>query len=322
MVWYKSLQIFNYMITEKSLKVALVGPPNAGKSTLINALVGQKIAMISHKEQSTRTSTLGFITQEEYQIVFADTPGLFEAKKGHKLEEFLVKNALETIEKCDLIVVLLDAYLVKKILADDLSDLTRSKLKPYQQALALLQKVKKPYLLLANKMDTVKDCTVFEKINNEEKTRLSDFLALRESVQKIIPISALLSQNLNLLVKELKSLAKKGDWEFDPDHCTNTTERKLAEEITREKIYSFLQNELPYELSLDTESWDDQEDGSAKIHQVILVMKESQKKIVVGTNGAMIKKIGAAARISIAEALNRPVHLFLYVKVRDWIERL
>ena len=239
------------MITEKSLKVALVGPPNAGKSTLINALVGQKIAMISHKEQSTRKATLGFITEGEYQIVFIDTPGLFQAKTGHKLEEFLVKNALEAIKDCDLILVLLDAYLVKKILADDLADLTRSKLKPYQEALTLLSKIKKPYLFVANKMDTIKDAKILEKISDQEKTKLSDFFQIKESVRKVIPISSLLSQNLNLLIQELKTLAKKTDWEFDPSNCTNLSERNLAEEITREKIYSFLQNELPYEITVD-----------------------------------------------------------------------
>jgi GTP-binding protein Era len=310
------------MIAEKILKVALVGPPNAGKSTLINSLVGQKISMISHKPQSTRTSTLGFITQGDSQIIFADTPGLFQARKGHKLEKFIVKNALETIKKVDLIIVLLDAYLVEKILSDDISDLTKSKIKPYEEALTLLQQVKKPYLLVANKIDSLKKSDALDNRSNEEIEKLSNYLNLAETAKKIIPISALLGNNLNLLVDQLKNLAKPGAWQFDPETCTDTSERELSEEITREKIYFYLQQELPYEITIDTEKWEEKCDGSVLIHQVILVMKESQKRIVIGEKGTMIKKIGAAARTAIEEGLGRPAHLFLYVKIRDWINKL
>lgn len=310
---------------EKSLKVSLAGPPNVGKSTLINAIIRQKIAITTHKPQTTRSTTLGILTYNETQIVFADTPGIFEPRKNHKLEKVIVNNATKAIANTDIILLLVDSYLIEKILNDEIEDKISEKLDPYRQAAEVLfnSKFKKNILLVANKIDTLK--SEFKSLTYNEIDIIYNVILNSEykGDKKIIPVSAIKSQNIQLLIDEIGKYAIEKPWQFDPESCTNTTERDLAEEITREQLYLVMHEEIPYSVKIDTDSWEENEDGSATIHQSIIVLKQSQKSMIIGAGGRMIKRIGERARLAINSAFDRPVHLFLHVKVReDWIDNL
>lgn len=308
-------------MSEKSLKVALVGPPNVGKSTLINAIVGQKIAITTHKEQTTRSTTLGIITDEATQIIFADTPGIFEPRKNHKLEQFIVKNATATIAKVDLVLLLVDAYIIHHIIASQVNEKILSKLAIYKEAAKLLTKSKQ-ILIIANKVDTIESDLL--NITDEQISLVYETILNREVPERqIIPVSATKGDNIQLLIDSIKPYAKNRSWEFDPDYCTDVSERALAEEITREQLYMLMAEELPYSVTIDTDNWQENEDGTVTIHQSILVLKQSQKNMIIGAGGHMIKKIGERSRLAITAALDRGSHLFLHVKVRpDWINFL
>lgn len=304
--------------TEKTLKVALAGPPNVGKSTLINAIIGQKIAITTHKPQTTRSTTLGILTIEDTQIVFADTPGIFEPRKNHKLEKFIVSNAKKSIAQVDIILLLVDAYIIQKIVEEQ--DKLMSRLSMYSEAMNVICAIQKPILLIANKIDT---CD-WQDLTNDQINMVYNVIVQKDCVEKkIIPISALKNQNLDLLINTIKPYAKNRDWEFDAEHYTSTTERNLAEEITREQLYLVMHAEIPYSVQIDTDYWIENDDESISIHQSIIVLKPTQKNMIIGANGSMIKTIGERARREICAALHTPVHLFLHVKVRsDWIEKL
>jgi GTP-binding protein Era len=313
---------------EKTLKVALVGPPNVGKSTLINAIIGQKIAIMTHKPQTTRSSTLGILTDGNFQIVFADTPGIFEPRKNHKLEQFIVNNALKTIARTDLILLLVDAYIIQKIVEENIDDRMSSRISMYHEAMKILLKSKnqKKILIVANKVDTLDDQLIVEDLNDDAKSLVYNTIISSEYTsddKKIIPVSALNALNIDVLIDTIKPYAKDRPWEFDSDQCTDISERALAEEITREQLYLVMHAEIPYSVKLDTDSWQEQEDGSISIHQSIIVLKDSQKNMIIGAGGRMVKLIGERSRIAITEALGTPVHLFLHVKVRaDWVNKL
>ena len=313
-------------MSEKSLKVALVGPPNVGKSTLINAIIGQKIAITTHKPQTTRNTTLGILTDGDTQIVFADTPGIFQPRKNHKLEQFIVNNATKTISKVDIILLIVDGYLVEKILKDQVDERVFEKISQYHQAskILLTPKFNKKIIFVANKIDTIQ--SELEHLNQEEISRIySNILnqELYDAEKKIIPISAAHGKNIQSLIDYIKSHAKDRNWEFDPDHCTDISERALAEEITREQLYLLMRSEIPYAVTIDTDNWEENSDGSVTIHQSILVLKQSQKNMIIGAGGSIVKKTGERARMAITSAFGRPVHLFLHVKVRpDWIDKL
>jgi GTP-binding protein Era len=313
---------------EKTLKVALVGPPNVGKSTLINAIIGQKIAIMTHKPQTTRSSTLGILTDGNFQIVFADTPGIFEPRKNHKLEQFIVNNALKTIARTDLILLLVDAYIIQKIVEENIDDRMSSRISMYHEAMKILLKSKnqKKILIVANKVDTLDDQLIVEDLNDDAKSLVYNTIISSEyksDDKKIIPVSALNALNIDVLIDTIKPYAKDRPWEFDSEQCTDISERALAEEITREQLYLVMHAEIPYSVKLDTDSWQEQEDGSISIHQSIIVLKDSQKNMIIGAGGRMVKLIGERSRIAITEALGTPVHLFLHVKVRaDWVNKL
>ena len=316
-------------IIEKKLKVALIGPPNVGKSTLINALTGQKIAIITHKPQTTRTSTLGIMTDGDTQIIFADTPGIFEPRKDHKLERFIVNNAIKTIKKIDISLLLIDAYLIQKIVEQKILDQEiESRLLPYRAVIKLILQNKKSInlFIVANKIDSLKDPSIINNLTQDNhqlifQTITKGFSNIQQ--HPIIPISALKIENIDHLLSAIKPYAKESPWEFDAEQCTDISERTLAEEITREQLYLVMHAEIPYAVTIDTDQWQEQPDGSTIIYQSIIVLKASQKNMIIGARGQMIKTIGERARREITTALDRKVHLFLHVKVRaEWIDKL
>lgn len=276
--------------------VALVGEPNAGKSTLLNTLVGAKVAIVSPKVQTTRTRVLGIAIEGASQLVFVDTPGIFAPKR--RLERAMVAAAWEGAEEADLVVLLVDAG---------------ARLKPETLAIAArLKEYRRPALLALNKIDTVKRPALLE---------LAGTLNGAGSFTETFMISALTGDGVGDLRRRLAAMVPEGPWLFPEDQLSDMPERLLAAEITREKLFLRLQQELPYALTVETESWEEREDGSVRIAQVIYVQRDSQKPIVLGRGGAMIKAIGTASRRELTDILERPVHLSLYVKVREgWID--
>jgi GTP-binding protein Era len=313
-------------MSEKSLKVALIGPPNVGKSTLINAIIGQKIAITTYKPQTTRKTTLGIVTDDTTQIVFADTPGIFQPRKNHKLEQVIVNNAIKTIAKVDILLFLVDAYLIEKILHNEVDNKILEKIAQYHNVMDIIltPKFNKQIIFIANKIDTI--ANTLENLSHEEiaivyKTILNH--DINNTEKKIIPVSAINSHNIQLLIDSIKPYSQDRNWEFPQDDCTDISERNLAQEITREQIYLLMRLEIPYSVTVDTDTWEENLDGSVTIHQSILVLKQSQKNMIIGVGGNIVKKIGERARLAITSAINRQVHLFLHVKVRqDWINYL
>ncbi len=271
--------------------VALVGAPNAGKSTLLNSLVGSKIAIVTHKVQTTRARLIGVAVHGDAQMVFVDTPGIFTAKK--RLERAMVAAAWEGANDADVVVLLVDAS--RKI-----EDSTRS------IASGLSESGKKTILAL-NKIDLVKRDTLLA-ITKE----LNDLCAF----EKTLMISAKTGSGLDDLRDVIAEFLPKGPWLYPEDHLTDITERMLASEITREKFFLRFHEELPYATTIETERWKDLKDGSVRIEQVIYVERDSQKKIIIGKGGQGLKTIGKMAREELEELLDRRVHLFIFVKVR------
>ncbi|CAG7589162.1 MAG: GTPase Era [Candidatus Midichloria sp.] len=283
---------------QKTLVIALAGCPNAGKSTLINKIVGQKIAIVTSKCQTTRFNTKGITNINDTQLVFIDTPGLF--KPSRPLEKSIVKQANLGLEEADLICFIVDATLAKK--------------QDFSSILKQLQTLKKPIILLLNKVDALKI--------KSELLQLSQDMNHLYNFDSTFMISAKKGTGINEMLNYMQAKTIAGPWLFDQDIASNITDRSLAEEITREALYYGLGAELPYALEVQTELWEEKEDGSVKISQVIHILKASQKKIILGTRGQKLKSIGQRAREQIAKILERNVHLFLYVKVKpDWIER-
>lgn len=279
----------------KFITVALVGEPNVGKSTLVNAMVGEKISIVTHKVQTTRNNIKGIVQHGETQMVLIDSPGIFSPSRT--LEKAIVKNAMSALDAADIICVLFDARNLRLEAFEMLKDHLRKK---------------KCYAVI-NKIDLVRrDATLpmIEKINE-----LKIF-------QEIFPISAQEMIGVENLKNFIAERANQGEWLFDPEQLTDTSERSIAEELTREKAFLFLHQEIPYSLKVETDKWEEKEDGSLAIHQTIFVTKESQKVIILGKGGEKIKEIGRKARHEISNVMQRKVHLFLFVKVREnWIEK-
>ncbi len=305
----------------------------------MNAIIGYRVAIVTHKVQTTRHKTLGIYTEDDTQLVFIDTPGLFIPRDGHKLEKFIVRNALKAIIDADVILLLVDAYIIQQILDMQdsiasqqafilsLDEKTRLKLKLYHDAIAVLPKrYHNKIVVIGNKSDTLREVEVLKKqTQNDDNVRcIYNALHLGDNeVMQIILISALQGGNIITLKDHLKSCVKPRMWEFDPELYTSTSERTMAEEMTREQLFLNMHDEIPYAVTVDTDKWDELNDGSIRIFQSIIVLKPSQKNMVIGSGGSMIKKIGEKARIAISSAIGRPVHVFLHVKVRaDWIDRL
>jgi GTP-binding protein Era len=272
--------------------VALIGAPNAGKSTLVNQLVGAKVSIVTHKVQTTRAIVRGIATHNNAQIVFVDTPGIFKPRR--RLDTAMVTTAWGGAKDADVILVLIDAERGIKGDAD-----------------ALLDKVKtapQPKVLILNKVDRVKPETLLEltKAANE-----------RAEFQRTFMISALTGSGCRDLLDYLAETLPEGPWYYPEDQISDLPMRQLAAEITREKLYLRLHQELPYSSHVESEKWEEKTDGSVRIEQVIYVERDSQKKIVLGHKGETIRAIGQAARKEIGDILEQKVHLFLFVKVRE-----
>jgi len=272
--------------------IALIGAPNAGKSTLINALVGTKVAIVSHKVQTTRALLRAIATVGEAQLVFIDTPGIFAPKR--RLDRAMVTNAWAGAQDADITALLIDA---KHGLDEDTDAL-----------FAKLAEVGGAKVLLINKVDLVDKPTLLAlaRAANEKAAFEATFM-----------ISALTGDGVADVRRWLAAHVPAGPWHYPEDQITDAPLRQLAAEITREKLYLRLHQELPYQSTVETEQWKELRDGSTRIEQTIYVERESQRKIVLGKGGATIKAIGADARRDIAEMVEGPVHLFLFVKVRE-----
>jgi GTP-binding protein Era len=272
--------------------IALIGAPNAGKSTLLNALVGTKVSIVSHKVQTTRALVRGIAIEGPAQLVFIDTPGIFAPRR--RLDRAMVTTAWGVAHDADLAGVLIDA---RRGLDDDVAAM-----------LDRLGDVRQGKLLILNKVDLV------------DKPRL---LALAQAANErarfeaTFMVSALSRDGVDDLRRWLAARAPEGPWHYPPDQVSDAPLRQLAAEITREKLYQRLHQELPYHSTVETEAWKELANGSVRIEQTIYVERESQRKIVLGKGGQTIKAIGAEARGEIAAIIEAPVHLMLFVKVRE-----
>lgn len=272
--------------------VALIGAPNAGKSTLLNALVGAKVSIVSRKVQTTRTQVRGIAMVDGTQIVFVDTPGIFQPKR--RLDRAMVESAWGGAGDADLVALLVDARR-----ADEPETLA---------ILDGLKDVRQPKALILNKVDTIDKpllIGIAAKLNE------------RAGFDATFMIAALTGYGVRDMAAWLAKRMPKGPWLYPEDQISDAPLRFLASEITREKLFERLHDELPYRSTVETETWETRKDGSVKISQTIFVEREGQRKIVLGEGGATIKAIGSAARKEIAEAAETKVHLFLFVKVRE-----
>ena len=272
--------------------VALIGAPNAGKSTLINQLVGAKVSIVSRKVQTTRSLVRGIAIEGNAQIIFVDTPGIFAPKR--RLDRAMVSSAWGGAGDADAVALLVDA---RKGMDEEV-----------EAILARLGQVGAAKILVLNKIDTVEPPRLLElaaKLNAE--------LPFAETFM----ISALRGHGVLKLKQQLGALMPPGPWLYPEDQISDAPLRSLAAEITREKIFERLHDELPYQSTVETELWKDMPDGSARVEQTIYVMREGHKKIVIGEGGRTIKAIGTAARKEIMAAAEQTVHLFLFVKVRE-----
>jgi GTPase len=272
--------------------VALIGAPNVGKSTLVNALVGSKVTIVSKKVQTTRALIRGIVVENHAQIILVDTPGIFAPKR--RLDRAMVSTAWSGAHDADLVCVLLDAREGLDEAADAI--------------LAKLADVAHPKILVINKVDLVPR----EKLLGLAKAA-NDRLAFAETFM----ISALSGDGVDDLRRTLAAMVPPGPFHYPEDQMSDAPIRHLAAEITREKIFQKLHQELPYRSTVETDSWSERKDKSVRIEQTIFVERESQRKIVLGKGGATIKSIGADARKEIAGIIEQPVHLFLFVKVRE-----
>ncbi len=272
--------------------IAVIGAPNAGKSTLVNALVGAKITIVSHKVQTTRVPVRGIAIAGASQLVFIDTPGIFAPRR--RLDRAMVEAASTVAGDADMVVLLVDA---QKGVSDDVGRILRQ-----------LANVKRPRVLVLNKVDRVK---------KEQLLALAADLNKRLEFPATFMVSALTGSGIEDLKNHLALNVPEGPWHFPADDLSDVPERQLAAEITREKLYERLHQELPYSATVETTAWQDRKDGSARIEQTIFVERESQRSIVLGEGGRTIKDISTRARKELTALLERPVHLFLHVKVQE-----
>jgi GTP-binding protein Era len=273
--------------------IAIIGAPNAGKSTLVNALVGAKVTIVSHKVQTTRAPLKGIAIEGSSQLVFIDTPGIFRPKR--RLDRAMVDAAWAGVKDADVTVLLVDA--AKGLNEETQAILTRLQGQPGARILAL------------NKIDRVE--------HKEQLLALVADVTKEVNFNHVLMISATEGDGVLDLKKLLAKVVPEGPWHFPEDDISDAPMRVLAAEITREKIYHFLHQELPYVTTVETTGWQERKDGSVRIDQTIYVERDSQKVIVLGKGGDTIKKISTLARKEIAGILERPVHLFLFVKVRE-----
>jgi GTP-binding protein Era len=276
--------------------VAVIGAPNAGKSTLVNALVGQKVAIVSPKAQTTRARLMGIAIEGDSQILLVDTPGIFAPKR--RLDRAMVKAAWEGAESADRLVLVVDA-------AANIGE----------RAEMVLQGIEgrpERKILLLNKVDVAK---------KGDLLKFATDLSSRLEPEQVFMVSATSGDGVADVKRHLAAAMPEGPWHYPEDQLSDATDRMVAAELTREQLYLQLHAELPYASAVETEKWEERKDGSAVIHQQILIERDSQKAIVLGKGGSKLKAIGAAAREAISEHLGRKVHLFLHVKVAPrWSE--
>ena len=272
--------------------VALIGAPNVGKSTLVNALVGSKVTIVSRKVQTTRALIRGIAIEGNAQIILVDTPGIFAPKR--RLDRAMVSTAWSGAHDADLVCVLLDA----KLGLDEEAD----------RILTRVAGVDHEKILVLNKIDLVP---------REKLLSLAKAVNERLTVAQTFMISALSGDGVDDLRQALVKMVPPGPFLYPEDQMSDAPMRQLAAEITREKIFQQLHQELPYQSTVETDSWNERKDGSIRIEQTIFVEREGQRKIVLGKGGAAIKSIGAESRKELAEITGQPVHLFLFVKVRE-----
>jgi GTP-binding protein Era len=272
--------------------VALIGAPNVGKSTLVNALVGSKVTIVSSKVQTTRALIRGIVIEDTSQIILVDTPGIFAPRR--RLDRAMVTTAWSGAHDADLVCLLLDA---KKGLDEDAS-----------QVLDRLAQVKHPKILVINKIDTVARETLLALAQKANE---------RLQFEATFMVAAISGDGVADLRSAMAKAVPAGPFHYPEDQMSDAPMRHLAAEITREKIYRKLHQELPYQSTVETETYTERKDGSVRIDQTIFVERESQRKIVLGKAGATIKAIGADARKELTEIVGHPVHLFLFVKVRE-----
>jgi GTP-binding protein Era len=272
--------------------VALIGAPNAGKSTLLNALVGSKVTIVSHKVQTTRALIRGIAIENKSQLIFVDTPGIFSPKR--RLDRAMVTTAWSGAHEADLVAVLIDA---RKGLDEEAEAL-----------MSRLAEVKGPKILILNKIDLIpRDALLLlTKITNEKAKFESTFMISALKGDGVVDLKSWLAERMPL-----------GPWLYPPDQMSDAPMRQLAAEITREKLFERLHQELPYHSTVETESWKELRGGDIRIEQTIYVERESQRKIVIGKGGQALKSIGESARREIADITEQKVHLFLFVKVRE-----
>jgi GTP-binding protein Era len=272
--------------------VALIGAPNAGKSTLLNRLVGRKLAIVTPKAQTTRARLLGIAIEDNLQLVYVDTPGIFSPRR--RLDRAMVAAAWSGAEDADQAVLLVDA--AHPVGADT------------RRILARLAERGRKSILALNKIDLVR---------RDRLLSLAAELAKAGNFDPVFMISGLNGDGVDDLKRHLAAAVPPGPWLFPQDQLSDATERLIAAEITREQVFLQLHDELPYASTVETESWEERRDGSVRIEQIIYVERPSQRAIVLGDRGQRIKAIGARARAELERMLERRVHLFLFVKVRE-----
>ena len=273
--------------------VSIIGAPNAGKSTLINHLVGSKVSIVSPKVQTTRTRVMGIVNKGDTQIVFVDTPGIFAPRK--RLDRAMVSAAWQGTNDAEIILLIIEVG--------------RGKVNEESQAIVdKLKKQERKAVLVLNKIDLVEKDKLLKVATDMHETGV---------FTDIYMISALKGDGTDRLMKDITERMPEGPWMFNEDQVSDMPMRLLAAEITREKIFLQLKEELPYASTVETETWEEFDNGSVKISQVVYVMRDTQKAIILGKGGAQIKKIGEASRLELEEMLERRVHLSLFVKVRE-----
>ncbi len=280
--------------------IAVLGAPNAGKSTLVNTMIGAKVSIVTPKVQTTRTRVLGICIEGASQLVLVDTPGIFDPKR--RLERAMVAAAWRGAADADLIAVVVDASkAARRGLDGDSARIFEG-----------LERTERKAILVLNKIDLMKRDTLLALVEE---------MRARGLFTDIFMISALSGDGVGDLRSALAGQVPEGPWLFPEDQLTDMPERLLAAEITREQLFLKLHDELPYALTVETENWENFKDGSAKIDQVIYIRRPTQKAIVLGKGGRQIKSVGATARAELETLLDRKVHLFLHVKVREnWVD--
>lgn len=286
------------MTEKKFIEVCFAGLPNAGKSSLINRLVGDKISIVSPKAQTTRDVIRGIFVEDNTQVVLVDTPGIFIPQKKRPLERKIIKNAWYGVEETEIVCIIIDSvYGITDAVKTTINDIIKKK---------------KRIIFVLNKVDLVK----------KEKLLLlaSELEKIYPNFEKIFMVSAKNGDNVDLLKKYLLAIALRAEWMFNDDEISDAPMKFMAAEITREKLFLNLREDLPYSTDVTTDAWEELNNGSIKINQSIIVLKESQKAIVVGKNGKMLKNISISARTDMESLFGRKVHLFLFVKVENgWI---